>query len=199
MPKEKLETELFRIVSIVKKIDDYLYLCEYMESISSKEELNAVKSIPFLGFLLFTFKYVIIIELDKLINDSPSHKLNIPKFLRKIKSADFSSNLILDDETLDDLISDFEKKTKSISIQIEIIRDKHFAHTDRILPRLKLPSTKKIEKTVMFIKDILNQISIYLSGNIIQYQKYDIFDIGNVLKLFAQNIDNFSTFEKIKL
>ena len=198
MTKAILKTELFRIIDIVRKIDNYLYLTQYMETISSEEKQETVQSIAFLDFSLFTYKYVLIIEIDKLIRNSNTHKLNLHKFLQKIETNCFfriSGKEKIKIHNLQELIN--SENFVIFSTKVSTIRDKYFAHTDRIQPEIGMPTLNEIEKVFNDIKKILKELASIFFNSEIHFPTNDIFEISTVLRLFTENTDSFSTRREI--
>jgi len=158
----ELEKRIDGCINILNKARTFFNHCKsFLSKDLTNEEKELINKIQIIKDSLHSTWVITILELCKLIDDSPNQKYNLFKLLRCIRN-DWNSLNLSDRITLDEF-SEIERNLNSTAISeriksIKTLRDKYYAHTDINNPHPEselIPSFEKLELLINDLKIVL--------------------------------------------
>lgn len=200
----KTKDDLIKVINTVARIlakaESYLYQCRYMNSANNGIK-QLVDSIPFLNYTYYSFWYVLIVELCKIVQGSDNQEFRIKKLLNVLENdyskLEYKEQISLD--TVRDLKKKFETKENNDLInRLTIIRDNYYAHTDKNpgkIDKKDIPKDVEIERLLNVIREIVDTLNLHLKGAKYYKCEHDAYEISTVIKLFNMNKSEFFRIE----
>lgn len=135
--KSELKKDILSIWKIFHLAKQSFQYSNYLHSPDTEEEATEINRNHFLRFTSHIILRVLVIELCKLYNnDNNNQKFSIPKLLKKLKNDGHYSKLNFNQEKLGEWVSKLQSLERTV-ININVLRDKLYAHTDRQKPDLE--------------------------------------------------------------
>ncbi|WP_299758267.1 hypothetical protein [uncultured Pontibacter sp.] len=135
--KAELKKDILSIWKIFHLAKQSFQYSNYLHSPDTEEETTEINRNHFLRFISHIILRVLVIELCKLYNnDNSNQKFSIPKLLKKLKNDGHYSKLNFNKEKLGEWVSKLQSLERTV-ININVLRDKLYAHTDRQKPDLE--------------------------------------------------------------
>ncbi|WP_162055193.1 AbiU2 domain-containing protein [Pontibacter pamirensis] len=176
-------SSIWKIFHLAKQSYQYSY---YLHKPDSEEETTEINRNHFLNFTRHTILRVLIIELCKLYNkDSNNQKFSVPKLLKKLKRYGHYSKLKFDQAKLVQWDLKLQSYESTIN-NINVLRDKLYAHTDRQKPDLEQYGFEFEELKVLLelTEDIIFQINSDLFDSHTDFRtEFDMCEMDIVKKL----------------
>ena len=144
MEKEAIKEYLEEIHIIYVKAHESYSFNRYLNKPPTEKEFDYLKNSRVFELINISMFKLAVLEMSKLTGKSNSHTYNLPHLITKLKK------FYLKDK---DIIKELEiarselKSVEDISDKFKILRDKHYAHTDKLRPD---PDVTYIEMDTLF-------------------------------------------------
>lgn len=168
---------------------EYFYCLKQLKEYAKTEYSDS----RFLSFITYSSWYILIIELSKVFqHDNRNQQYNvyglINKLVNEYKSLEFNSLILLDD--VKRFQSDFNSsKIIEIRNRLIILRDKFYAHTDRLDEKFVKEiniSISEIELLFKILRDFIFDIKSKVFKSHVLFEEDIFVNIKNILK----NVDD---------
>jgi len=172
---------------------------------------DAIKNGGFFNHYLFQLKFILAIQLCKILDDNKNQERNIMKFMRRLESETWdkdlmdavSSNAFVDNPGRHTVVKELQFIKSSIESQKELIqsivrvRNQNYAHSDTARDKTG-PSVKRYEEAVVFASEMYNKISYVLFGNTSEFNHMDDWEIDPILKSLSKEWTDWLKDHEIK-
>jgi hypothetical protein len=157
--KQEFQAHLDVIFKILQMAKENFSYCQYLYepvSISEREYITIDRHLQFIRFSLWQ---ITIIELNKLISESSSHKFNFYSLIKNLKHGGHYSSFRVSESNIiawENVLLLHE----GLTAKVKRLRDKLYAHTDRITEELKSTSIilSDISNLILVLQNLLNTI-----------------------------------------
>jgi len=175
------------------------------------ENEESIKTRGFFNHYLFQLKFVLAIQLCKVLDDNKNQKRNINKLLRRLESENWNLELIneVDSNTIVNeprkqnvlkevkLIKDAIESKGDLIKSIVKVRNQNYAHFDPTRDKSG-PSVKTYEDAVVFTSDIYNRLSLVMFGNTTAFNEVEDWEIDPILKSMSKELTERLNDRKIR-
>ena len=129
---DELKKKTWETIIILLDTKDVFNYCKYLYIPQTQEESELANTNIHIRIIRFTLYKQTIIELSKLLSSSDNDKFRISKYIDALKSDGYYGDLKFPREKIKQYEKDFES-VNSIVTDILMLRNKFYAHTERIL------------------------------------------------------------------
>ena len=173
-----------------------------IKSVYENEE--SIKKRGFFNQYLFQLKFILAIQLCKILQDNDNQRRNVNKLLRRLEceawdeelNRTVEANSYFEHPGRAAVIEEVSRLKAAIASKKELIesivkvRNQTYAHFDPTRDKMG-PSVKKYEEAVMFASEVYNKLSFVLFGTSTAFMHVDDWEIDPILKSLSTELTDW--------
>jgi hypothetical protein len=171
-----------------------------------------IKKSGFFQHLFFQQKFILAIQLCKILDNKDNQKRNINKLIKRLETENhdkyliekISSNPFIENPNKEKFLTEIIaikatiKGKENLIRKISKVRDENYAHFD---PDRKNtgPTLLEYQEASEFASDIFNRINFQINGSKTMFNHTEPWSIDHVIKILAENYNTWQKkFEELK-
>jgi hypothetical protein len=165
-----------------------------------------IKNSGFFQHMYFQQKFILAIQLCKILDDKFNQKRNINKLIKRLESEDYDvrliekilSNPFIENQNKEKFLAEIKDIKESIKgkenliIKISKVRDENYAHFDPNRQNTG-PTLSEYQEASEFASDVYNRISFQINGSKTMFNHTESWSIDHVIKIL---IENYNAWQK---